>query len=121
MTHHILACALCASNPNSGANWAWTALGFAVFGVGAMIAGARDQKRRKAGLPPRPPRADVSPALMELLSGQRQDAYTAPVNTVNPSGIRVRHARCCPGGHRSPEQAVAHARSVEARIGVHGR
>ena len=45
---HVLACALCSSNPQSDTNWLWTAAGFIVFGVILIVVAGWDARHRKA-------------------------------------------------------------------------
>lgn len=121
---HILACAL-ACNGSGGAGGefiAWAVI--VVFGIagviGVIVRISRHLDNHRRGLPPEP-FTDMSPAMASLLSGRNVPAYTAPVAAVTPGGVPVRYGRCCGRGHQSPAQAVAHAASVSARIGVHGR
>jgi hypothetical protein len=116
---HILACALCGSNPHSEANWAWVLGGLFVFSFVLIIAGMREQNGSKTRRPPREP-VDVSPFFAELLSGTRQPAYYGKYRATTPRGVVVT-GRCCARLHRSPGLAAAHAEQVKARIEATGR
>jgi hypothetical protein len=102
--------------------WTWAILAF----IGLIVLGGLANKlsenieRRKRGLPPEP-MTDMSPGMASLLSGRNVPAYTAKVDAVTPGGVRVRQSRCCPRGHQSPAQAVAHASAIKRRIETTGR
>jgi hypothetical protein len=127
MDHHVVACALCSTNPHASQNWLWVlGIGIPVLAIGITVQAVKEKdaaKRKAAGLPPKPPREpmDISPGTAALLSGQGQQACTAAVNAVTPAGIRVRQRRCCARGHRSPGLAVQHADAIKRRIETTGR
>ena len=120
MTAHALACGLCSSNPQSGTAWFASAAGLLIFGLFLICAGSREQRRRRAGLPPREPATDMSPFMASLLSGASRPAYTSRFRAVTPRGVTVT-GKCCQRGHQSPSQAVAHAQQVAWRIAATGR
>lgn len=88
----------------------WVLLGAlaALVSIAVIVQTLRASRER----PPREPRTDFP---------WPGDAYRAPVRAVTPRGITVRQARCCQWGHKSPEQAVAHAEQIRARIERTGR
>ena len=125
---HVAACALCSSNPHSGTNWAWVAIGFLIFGtITIAVAAHQDKdaaKRKRAGLPPRPARqpADISPIVTGLLTGTQPRSWYGKLNAVTPGGTKVT-GRCCTrlGGHPTPDLASACAQRANARIARYGR
>jgi hypothetical protein len=92
-------------------------------GFGALVIWGliRADQVHRGKRPPPEPKADISPFMSSLISGETSPAYTAPVNAVTPGGIRVRQARCCARGHVSPALAVKHADAVRRRIETTGR
>ena len=61
-----------------------------MFGVIAVIGGIWEWAKKRYSIPDRPPReprTDFPPFLYELASATKNDAYTAPVRAVTPSGI----------------------------------
>ena len=127
MIPRVLACGLtqCGGHILTGEGWLVMIM---FWGTVAATAGfLREQavkRRKRLGLPPKPPRepvTDFPPALYELASGQRRARYHAPVRATTPGGISVRVPRCCPYGHQSPAQAVACAQRVKNRIERTGR
>jgi hypothetical protein len=99
--------------------WFWLVLAAAAAAGG--IGFQRQEKRRNAGYRARGPATDLSPFTAALLSGHKVAAYTAAVRATTPDGIAVTQGRCCPRGHQSPAQAVAHAGRISQRITSTGR
>ena len=109
MNTHILACQGHFYCSNGHAN-GWDLLillGVLVGGVIALL--LTGIALNAAGWTPKPPKAPHD--------GRR---YTFPVRAVTPRGTPVA-MRCCASGHRTADQAKAHAGLVEQRVRTTGR
>ena len=114
LTGHILACAykgFGCSNGHISVGLIFVILG--VIALGGIVTAARSKQ------PPtsQPPGSSVRYTQGRWEGGQ----YTAKVTAVTPSGVKVNQARCCRGGHSTPDKAVAHAAAIKRRIERLGR
>ena len=92
--------------------------------VGAFFKEQGEKRRKKLGLPPKPPRQpmDISPFTAGVLGMGDTGSYKPRgVTAITPSGIRVTVR--CPhrNGHRTPDLAVACGQREKDRIERTGR
>ena len=89
---------------------------FAILGA-CVLGGIITVMRSKQAPTRQPPGSSVRYTQNRWAGGH----YTAKVSAVTPSGVQVNQARCCHGGHSTPDKAVTHAAQVKARIERFGR
>ena len=112
MNTHILACEghIYCSNGHANGWDLLILLGVLVGGVIALL--IVGLVLHAAGWEPKPPKPPKAPH-----DGRR---YTYPVRAVTPGGTAVA-MKCCRAGHRTADQAKAHAGLVAERVRMTGR